>query len=340
LNLQETLLKKKAKAGLTPYTTEPLKLLLDSAFNRKKESLNPTVLALRNGLPVIIGRKCEPFCEFERETNSTHQTLELLKDYDVPTVVETKVPMFFDRYYKILSEMKAGVNVTITPGDDELSKKLSEPSSYSERWRFVRELKDVGLWVGITGEPIISGVNDDTFMLEEWADNAFSLKVSHVNFGDFRISNLKLTSQRMKQAGFDITQIVAAKKRTWIQKGKEIFRILHKRNLLATSPDWINFGLINDTESCCGFNGLTFKFHCFTFQHALLDVKRNRRTRFNDVFKHNIFGDSVVGKFRDIWNGKSGYFNLSDVKGVSKIGYDGEGNVIYGVPRGLKEAFN
>jgi len=337
--MYETYLKNKYKKGLHPIDTKNLHTTLKRAFGVRRESNNPVVKALRYGLPVIVGRKCEPFCESEKYFKATLKVMGLLKEYDVPTVVETKCEPFLQEHIDQLSELDAGVNVTITPGDDSLASQLGEPTSYSNRLEFAKELKEIGLWVGITGEPIISGVNDSHTFLVAWTQDCANLKPSHVNFGDLRVSNLSGMSKRMDDAGFDLAKIFEQKRNTWIQTGETIFDLLHQHNLLVTTPDWVNFAVKNDIESCCGFMGVKFKFHPFTFQHAVGEIKRNGKVTFSEILKGNPFGEKYVEKFRDIWNGKGGYFNLSDVKGVSRLGKDGDGNVIYGKAKTLKDVF-
>lgn len=341
LDAYETYLKKKADAGFLPYNNDMLERTLRFAFRSRKGAKNPVALGLRAGLPVILGRKSEPFCKSESEFKATLKNLRIFKEYDVPTVIETKglPPPREAEYFKLLSEMTSAVNITITPGDDELSKKLNEPTTYSERLRFAHFLKDSGIRVGITGEPIISGVNDGSKQIFEWAENCRELKPSHVNFGDFRIGTLKFVNRRMKEAGYDLVEIVRRKKESWIDRGNDIFKILHQFGLKVTTPDWINFGFMNDTESCCGFREEPFKFHKFTFQHAMIEIKKRGRVTFGRIAKENIFGEAFLNKFREIWNGKGGYFNLSDIEGVGRLGFDGEGDVIYGRVKGLEEVF-
>jgi len=339
--LEETILKNKAKKGLQPISRKNLQRTLGKAFRSERETKDPVIKALRFGLPVIIGRKCEPFCKSEAEHKATLEMLKLLKRYDAPTVVETKglPPEEVEPYFRVMSEMGCGVNITITPGDDELAKKLGEPTTYSERWSLAHMLREIGLWVGITGEPIINGVNDSSKQIWEWAQNCNELKPTHVNFGDLRVSSLKIMARRMAKASFDLAYIMKRKKETWFERGRDIFKLLHHYGLLVTTPDWVNFGMLNDTESCCGFTGLKFKFHTFTFQHAMLEVKRKGRVTFGEIGKNNIFGEKYAEKFREIWNGKGGYFNLSDVKGIVKKGRDGEGNVVYGKAKSLESVF-
>jgi len=336
--LEQTLLKRKAQKGLKPYDTKALERTLKIAFSRTDYE-SPVIGALRAGLPVLVGRKCEPLCKSEREYRATLRVLRLLADFDVPTVVETKGFIPSDEYFKVLGEMNAGVNVTLTPGPDELAKRFHEPTTYSERWGLISELRASGIWVGITGEPIIHGFNDKPEYIRAWLDKARELKVTHVNFGDFRVSNTKIAAEMLKSSGVWLTDIIEAKAKTWLEVGRFIFEEAHKRNLICVTPDWVNFWSLNDSESCCGFLGFRFKFHLCTFQHALALIKRNRRVKLNEVLSHNIYGEKYAEKFRELWKGKPGYFSLADAQNVRKIGVDGEGFPIYGYPKTLEGAF-
>jgi hypothetical protein len=237
--------------------------------------------------------------------------------------------------------LEVGVNVSITPGDDDLRRRLEpDTPTYTERWKFVEELKNVGLWVGLKCEPLISGVNDETEMLREYAKNACILRVNHVNFGDYRIHSVHIAARRLASAGYDLAKIMKTKKETWVDKGREFFEILKRFGLKVSCPDWINFGMINDCESCCGFPDDIFPHHKFTFQHAIKILSERDRVYFKELAIHNIFGEEYLRKFREIWNGKEGYFNLGDVTGIRRVGWDGDGDVIYGKSKGLKGVFS
>jgi len=340
--MEYTVLKKRAEKGLAPIDLECLRRKLTQAFDSKNDTVDPVVMALREGLTVIIGRKCEALCPLEFKVGRTLDCLELLNLYGVPTVIETKgvIPDdCFHQYSKVLEELKAGFNISLTPGPDSLVEKL-EPGTpkYSERWEFAARLLDAGFWVGIKSEPIIPGVNDDEKWIHEFADIASKIGVKHVNFGEYRIHNARIAAERMKSAGFNLAKIIRLKREGWLGKSRKIFDILKSYGLKVTTPDWVNFGDINDCESCCGFDGV-FPVHCFTFQRAVKLLTVRDKVYFDDLLIHNIFGSKYAEKFREIWNGKRGYYTLADVPGVELIGYDDEGNAIYGKNRNLTNIF-
>jgi hypothetical protein len=104
---------------------------------------------------------------------------------------------------------------------------------------------------------------------------------------------------------------------------------IHNVGIKCSTPDWVNFGMTNDSEGCCGLT--QFGIHKFTFQHACKLLKENGKVSFKEIKQFNIFGEDYENKFKDIWNNKDKiYYNLSDIDGISSIGIDGDGNSIYG----------
>ena len=295
---------------------------------------------LKYNLPVIVGRKCESLCDSEKKYWNTLKALKILGDLEFPTVIETKGRVL-EKHKKVLkyldSVSKAGILMSVTPGSDELARKL-EPRLpvYSERFKMVKELREIGLWVGIKAEPIIPSINTDPKDIIAFADKCVEVGVNAVNFGDMRIFNPKIDYERWKRAGYSLLKIIRAKKKYWIGIGNFILKKLNERGLKTACPDWINFGLLVDCESCCGFDG-AFNFHKFTFQHALKVIRSKGVVKFGDIAKYNIFGKKALEKFKKIWNDTTGrYFTLSDVENVDVIGYDSEGNRIYGLVSNLR----
>jgi len=323
--MEQTLLKKRAAQGLKPLDLKKLDKQL------------PKFLDLK--LPIIIGRKCEAFCYSERRYRNTQKALGILKDYDAKVVVETK-GFFLKEHFDLLIDLNAGINISVTPGSDNLAMKL-EPGLplYSDRFEYAEEFKSIGLWVGIKAEPIIPGVNTSPEDLDKFVERCAELKPDHVNIGDYRVHNLKIAMERWRKAGYDLLFIATYKDEYWEPTGNWLFKQLKKAGLRVTSPDWVTFWQQNDCISCCGFDG-TFNYHKFNFQYAVYLIKQKGRVKFSDVAKHNIFGEKYVEKFKKIWNTPYGrYYTPADIPGIEVIGYDGEGNKIYGKPKTLKEVF-
>lgn len=335
--MEHGLLKHKASKGLRPNKTDGLKKKLHLAFDTRRESKNPVVLALRAGLPVLIGRKCEPLCPSEDKYHATLEALKILNEYSVTAIMETKGvtnPRNEGEYFANLS----GVQVSVTPGTRTIHDSL-EPSTptFEERFSFAKALKDVGLWVGLTAEPIIPTVNDKNDYIVAYASMAVWAGVDHVNFGAYRVHNPKLANSRMRLAGYDLGKILTEKARNWKKIGLRIFETLKSCGLKVSSPDWDLFYAQNSCESCCGLD--QFGVHHCTFQKACEILCKTSTVQWSEIASHCIFGEKYLNKFREIWNGKGGYYNLADISGVYRVGYDEDGNWVYGRGKDLKEAF-
>lgn len=334
VEMYEGMLKKKAEKGLLPNDPKIWKNKLHNAFDKRSESKDPTILALRSGLPVLVGRKCEPFCPTEKEAHATINLLRLLNEYGVKKVVEAKGTSVSPND---LIDLADGILVSIIPGGEKLHDTL-EPGtpSFDERFKFAKALKGIGLWVGLTAEPILPTVNDSEKIIKEYAEKASEIGVDHVNFGEYRWHNVKVANRRMKEAGLDLVKILGSGDR-WPEIGQRIFTILRDYGLKVSTPDWINFGLMNDCESCCGLDD--FGVQHFTHQASLQIIAERGRVTWSDIVKFNNLGNECEEKFKKIWNGDGRHYNLSDAKGVHKVDYDGSGNVIYGVSKKLAEVF-
>jgi DNA repair photolyase len=322
--MERTILKKRALKGLMPLPLHELRRKLHEAFDEKAESHDPAVRALRAGLPVIIGRKCEPLCPEEERHRATLEALKAFREYGVKAVMETKCLIKDEEYYDLLS----GILVSVMPGSRALHDRL-EPGTptFEERFELAKEAKDHGLWVGLVAEPIIPSVNDRPELFEEYARQAAKAEVNHVCFGPLRIHNVKLAYERLKQAGVSL-ELVAKRLRDWKRIGEAFFEVLRKYGLRASTPDWVGFPFSSDCEGCCGLDSLGL--HHFTFQKALRVLKEHGRVSLKDLVHFNIFGDEALMKFREVWNPNRKYFTLSDVEGIRRIGIDSNGNAVYG----------
>lgn len=328
--MYHTVMRRKASQGVKPFKAEALARVLKKAFSNEITN-DPVVACLRAGLPVLIGRKCEPFGPSEKSYGATRRALRMLSDYGVAAVVETKgvegVVSTVTRFEKV------GVLVSVTPGPDPLHDRL-EPGtpSFADRFRMARELSEAGIWVGLTAEPIIPSVNDSDEYFKDYARRAKEAGVKHVNFGGYRFHNVKIAYRRMMEAGVDLLRVAEAAK-GWRERGLSFMRFMREEGLPVSSPEWDSFYAYNSCFSCCGLDHLGY--HKLNFQYALKLLREKGIVRFRDVIQHNIFGKQFEERFREIWNGKPGYFSLSDARGVVKVGLDEEGNAVFQLKGGM-----
>ncbi len=99
---------------------------------------------LEKHVPIRLGGMTDMFQPVENDRGKTLELIELLNQYDYPSIIVTKGSALLnnDRYLKALSEGNYLVQVTITTDNDEYSK-VSEPGSIvsSERLKLINQLK-------------------------------------------------------------------------------------------------------------------------------------------------------------------------------------------------------
>ncbi len=313
----------------------------------EKETTNHVALAIRAGWPMALGKKGEPFQPVELERGMTLKCLRLLKEYDLPTLVETKhIYLGLDKYLKIIGDMnKVAINVSIISGS--MSKVLLlEPHAplTDHRWKLIKLLKDSGFWVGVRNEPLLMGIGSGPKTLERYANKAAEAGVDHVNFGNYRAFDPKMAYANFEASGLGKEYLRMLRlNEKWRETGEYFVKLLHDRGIKATSSDWDTFHDLNDCENCCGIDDVFPDFNRFTFQHALMTLREEGQVGWGSIAQGSGWlQDDKVLKIKNIWNMEDRkYYSLNDAHGVGVTGRDGEGNVIYGprVMKSLAEVF-
>jgi DNA repair photolyase len=307
-------LKNKTVNGIKPINLKMVEQCLSHA-SRQEEKWDSSLTKAIRKLPIIIGRKSEPFCSYEEKYSATYLTLRLIANYGFKAVVETRQTK---GVLEALSKVEvAGANLSILFGDDSVRKRMEpELPTYEDRFELARKLKSIGLHVGLIAEPLIPTLNDKPEFYEAYAEKASEIGVDHVNFGELRVQNIKIAAEMFSDGGLDLIEVVRGKEH-WKEDGLKIFESFKSRGVKISTPDWVNFYSMNDCRGCCGLD--KFGLHYFTFQHALdLLKQKDAKITFDDMLKYNIFDLKEEERFRKIWNGDSRYYNLADVEGIKK----------------------
>jgi len=302
---------------------------MNPIFNRKPRDMHSVLKSqlkrfskFKNHLPVIVARKSEAL--HPDLINQSIEYMKTLKEAGFKVILETKNIVPSSKLFDCVD----GVLISRIPGDESLLRKL-EPdlSPPDERFEFAKELSASGIWVGFIAEPLFPGINTDPKTIDEYLYNVADTGAKVVNFGSLRVNNPPMMYKRLKSIGIDLLSVISHQKTHWKEIGLKFFEIGHHYGLKITSPDWVNFGFLNDTEGCCGLD--EFGVHHMTFQYALRLLKSRGEVTFSDVARRNLFTPSYAEKFRKIWNGDGLHYTLSDVEGVYPAGVDEKGNKIY-----------
>jgi len=348
-------MRKKSERGLVnPINIKNLENVLKLAFS-ERESSNPVIRAIRSKFPIAVGKKVEPFQPVELETEATLRCLRLLREYDVPTLIETKhIYLGLDKYLKIISDMDVAINVSILTGS-MAKMALLEPRApmTDHRWKLVKLLKDSGHWVGVRNEPMMLGIGSSDIIMKRYADRAADVGVDHVNFGAYRVFDPKMAYKNFVTIGMEREYRKMWKMidtpGLWREIGEKMFSLLHECGIKASSSDWDVFFDLNDCENCCGTDEKFPNFNRFTWQHALEILKDKGRVKWSDIEPHSDWlGEKKIAKrgvedIKEIWNlERPKYFALKDIPQINVEGRDGEGNVIYNLrkKRSLVDAFS
>jgi DNA repair photolyase/very-short-patch-repair endonuclease len=328
-SMEKTLLKNKVKAGLQPLDYYLLEKELSAIRSGKRSDIVSKFV--NNDQPVIIGRKCEPFGKSEKNHKATFKCLRALKNYGIPAIPETK-GWITSEYHELLK----GVNLSVTPGSDEVYAKL-EPDlpNGTDRINLAGTLTDIGIKVFIKAEPIIPYFYDFA-ELERFVRAVADVGATNLNFVSYRSHNLPIEYAKMKSVDVDYIQMYQSMK-DWPTYANELFELCDTYGVRCVSPDWTLPQ--NKFESCCGYDG-HFSCHHFTFQYAVKKIKESGSVSWEDMEKVCMFGERDREKFKEIWNGKAGYYNLKDYPTIKSCSKTRDGDYIYSTKDRLTEAFS
>lgn len=114
---------------------------------------------LERRIPVQLGGMNDPFSPWERERKKTLETLEVLKNFQYPTLISTKSTLLSEEpYLEILSRGNFLVRISVTAGSGASRTKLEKGvPSWEHRLRAVEKLTSKGIPVSLRFQPVIFG---------------------------------------------------------------------------------------------------------------------------------------------------------------------------------------
>jgi DNA repair photolyase len=315
--------------------SEPIffKKLFDKAFGSDKKTNDWTIECLRYGLPFNMGSKSEVFCIEDREENIVVPILKLFREYNVPVIFETKSQFIgMRRYLDIIKDLNCAIIVSILGGTDTLNAVL-EPFAPppSMRWAMVRELTDMGLWVGVRWEPILPGINSSDEVLEDYVNRCLINKAKHISMFNYRTSNARIAKEQFESRGFNYIKMLKGNlDENWRPIGQKFFNCAKAKGVPISTPDVVNFPFDSDCISCCGVDGL-FKPYLLNLQYLLHLIKTKGFVSWDDVEEIEFKEPKAFERLKGMWNKKGGmYYSIGDCRGVKVLDVDHNGFNIYG----------
>ena len=245
----------RAKGQITDVAPSPIKYI-EKIFYRS-HGMERALIDAR--YPVQIGHASDPCQPLERRFRILEQTLNILKDFDYPTIITTKWPtlMTEDPYLRQLSELPAAVQCSLS-SESQTAISWLEPEAPSMRRRFaaLSTLSDSGVHVILRLWPYIPDLAGNLY---EMLGRAKDAGVQTVQCNFLKVFNAGGSAMRDYLADTNLPyeqrhnfKILAVnRQREEIEQLSTTCRELGLR--LITCDDWTRE---KQWQDCCGVGGL------------------------------------------------------------------------------------
>ncbi len=248
---------------------------LDRKLSNGPKNKNPqTPLAhmLQRKKTIRFGNKADPFQPAEKIHRVSRQVINLLTKHEWSFVIQTRFTDNMMECEKNIMRAHEKKLVTImpvmSPGLDKdwelLERKRTTPPW--ERIKYLRDLKNKGVNVGVNGEPFIPGFHtvkdfeNALKLLKEYEMNRYNVYNFHFN---------AFVAKRLHAIGIDIEKIwYHNQDKQWKPILRKLLDLGKKYNIILGCPDFVNSGKDHKerANTCCGVdvpNPTTFNTHYF-----------------------------------------------------------------------------
>ena len=235
---------------------------------RNKNPQTPMAQALKAQKAIWIGRKTDPYQPIEMELMVTKGLVEILIDLRWPFIICSRYQANCQRDVDLF--VKAGplliCLVEITPGGESdwelFERKRTTP--VNRRLRIAKRWQQLGIHVGIRGEPFIPGyhtTNQFRDMLRRL--RSYGLR----SYNTYNLHMNEYTLQRLHDVGLDIERIWEHNQdKLWRPIQCKLCQIADEEGINLGCPDFVNVpqGWKNCANTCCGVDvpgAFTFNTH-------------------------------------------------------------------------------
>ena len=323
----------------------------------EQETNDMEVQALNRRMPAHFGGLSDPFQPAEKEHRSTLSLLQILSNYNYPTVLSTKGNLIVeDRYIKEFEKIPIVLQLSISSLDEKITKVL-EPfaPTPSERLKSVKILSDMGFYVTIRCEPYYPGLQYQG-LLEKVAEAG----AKHVSFAPIRVYSKQQEFFREALGNEWLTEYLAKsegymgykrmKKEYVLDYSKKYVDIIQKLGMTVGGA--ADFDSLLGDSFCCCYPVEKFKGHQniskYNFYYAARLAKEKGVVTYSDMEKEwhpsGVMSDkaaqsytkklpqwqSVHAYFLHQWNmKKSSGMIMPDIEGIYHDGFDENNNAIF-----------
>lgn len=157
-------------------------------------------------VPIQLGGLHDPFTERERNHRVTLRILEILNDYNYPTLISTKGSIFSEpEYLALLQQMNVLVRISASGITEDLRPKVDRGcSTFEATLDRIRKLKDAGIKSALRIQPVIPGFELESL---EMARLAAQAGASQISFEYLKVPKESLKGEMPRLSailGFDI----------------------------------------------------------------------------------------------------------------------------------------
>ena len=156
--------------GFSPRLKSNYLKVIERELKRKRNKINC----------ISISFSTDPYQPLEAKYKLTRKTLEMLSEYNIPTLIITKSPMV-TRDIDILKNMNVVVSITITTINEYKSRNIEPyaPNPF-DRIEAVKFLSKEGLPCVVRIDPIIPGYTDDVNELHQLIREIYKAGAKHI----------------------------------------------------------------------------------------------------------------------------------------------------------------
>jgi DNA repair photolyase len=317
-------------------------------------------------VPIQLGGMQDPFSPWERQHGVTIRLLEVLRDWDYPTIISTKGDLWLaDPYAKLVGTMNTYVRVSAAGIEEERRSKVDVGcGSFESVLQRITRGRNAGIQVALRIQPVVPGSEAAALEMAERAAASGAMQVSF-EYLKMPSEDLPRESARLQRAtGRDVWTVM--KERGVTRVGRDYTLTAESKLAFLTSAKavcrrrgvWFGAGdtefiPCSDGAGCCNGSSLFLK-RSRSFAANLVGVIASRATgeliRFRDLEQfwrpagnvHHYLNSNSRTRSADRklsswmalvahrWNGSVGPYSPTFFWGVSWTGkFDRDGYRIY-----------
>jgi len=242
------------------------KILTNALLNKNPKSIVSQALHSKKAL--FLGRKADPYQPIENERKVTRRLIQILSEMDWPVVICSRYQSNMERDTDLFLKKRKLIHmlVEITPGaeSDWEVFEHKRTSEVKHRLQIAKKWQDMGIKVGVRGEPFIPGYHT----IKQFQDVLKRLK--SYGLKSYNIYNLHIneyTIKRLYEIGLDIEKIWTFNQdHHWKLVQRKLCQIADEEGIELGCPDFVNVPIdwMSNVNTCCGIdvqNAFTYNTH-------------------------------------------------------------------------------